>query len=141
MSYVLDASVALKWFLPEPDSDLAAPFLQRFAEGTEHFVAPEILLAEFAHVLTKHKRGGRIDSATASDIWADFLSLGIELVPVAATAGAAFRECLTAHGSFYDALYVVLARERSCTVLTADDGMANAYGANGLVTKLRVLSS
>lgn len=51
-SYVLDAGVAAKWFLPaatEPLSREALQLLQRYAKGRVNFVVPDLFFAEFAN--------------------------------------------------------------------------------------------
>jgi predicted nucleic acid-binding protein len=57
MKYVLDASVALKWVLSEPDSQAAVKLRDEFAHNVHELIAPDTFLAEVAHALTKADGG------------------------------------------------------------------------------------
>ena len=57
MRIVVDASIALKWVIPEPDSDAANAL--RAAE----LIAPALWLAEAANALWRHARLGKITAA------------------------------------------------------------------------------
>ena len=54
MTIVVDASVALKWLLPEDDSDLAD------ALRAENLIAPPLWLVEGANALWRNVRNGKI---------------------------------------------------------------------------------
>ncbi|HUY12806.1 MAG TPA: type II toxin-antitoxin system VapC family toxin [Terriglobia bacterium] len=58
MRVVLDASVAVKWLLPEADSEKAQDVLLDWNAGRLELVVPGLLLAEVANVLWK-KAGKR----------------------------------------------------------------------------------
>jgi predicted nucleic acid-binding protein len=64
--YVVDCSVALKWFLPEESSDKALAVLSRVRSGEILLSAPEVLQPEFAHALRKFVVGQRIDRGEAT---------------------------------------------------------------------------
>ena len=58
--FVLDASVAAKWFLDDEEFiDLARSFLERFLKGEIEFFAPTIIKYEVGHLLTKAYREKR----------------------------------------------------------------------------------
>jgi predicted nucleic acid-binding protein len=50
---VVDASVVLKWFLPEPDSAAADFLLEKFLNDEVELVAPDLILVEAASALWK----------------------------------------------------------------------------------------
>ena len=53
--FVVDASVAIKWFLPEIHSDAALPLLAH-----KHLLhAPDLIFSEFGNVLWKRVRKKR----------------------------------------------------------------------------------
>jgi predicted nucleic acid-binding protein len=60
MKYVLDASVALKWVLPEVDSDKAVILQNQFTNNVCELIAPDTFLVEVAHALTRAERKGVI---------------------------------------------------------------------------------
>ena len=139
MLYVLDCSVALKWFLPEELTERALPLLERFRLGEDTVIAPEIVLAEFGHVLRKRVAGSWLPGEDARAIWADFRALGLATIPISTLADRAFDLALEHMATFYDALYVAAAESRDCTVVTADDGMSGAFGRLGRISPLRDL--
>jgi predicted nucleic acid-binding protein len=57
---VVDASVAVKWVLKEPDSDAA----RRIAEQAE-LLAPDLLWAELGSLLWRRQRQGELSASDA----------------------------------------------------------------------------
>ncbi len=53
--YILDASVVMKWFAEEEDSDKAVEFLQGQARGDFLLVEPDLPIYEVANVLKYSK--------------------------------------------------------------------------------------
>lgn len=129
MRYVLDCSVALKWFVPEPLSEEAREVLRQHQAGAVTLLAPEIILAEFGHALRKRVSSRDLSRQQASEIWNHFLSVEIEAVPTRSLAQVAFPLALDNMATFYDALYVALAVREECRVLTADERMVNAFAS------------
>jgi predicted nucleic acid-binding protein len=66
MTYTLDASVALKWEPPEPDSDNANRLRDDFRNGVHDLIAPDPFILEVAHGLAKAERE-RCEFVTADD--------------------------------------------------------------------------
>lgn len=65
MKYVLDASVALKWVLPEADSEKAIQIQADFENRIHELVAPDTFPIEIAHALTRAERRGLIQPPEA----------------------------------------------------------------------------
>jgi hypothetical protein len=66
MRYALDASVSLKWELPEPDSDKANQLRDDFRNGVHELIAPDSFILEVAHGLPKRSaRGGSPTRSTS----------------------------------------------------------------------------
>jgi predicted nucleic acid-binding protein len=53
MKYILDSSVAVKWVLPEVDSDKADHQRDAFIQTIHELLAPEVFHVELAHALTR----------------------------------------------------------------------------------------
>jgi hypothetical protein len=53
MKYTLDASVAMNWVPPEPDTPKAVRLRNKFREGLHDLIAPDIFVPEIAHGLTR----------------------------------------------------------------------------------------
>lgn len=79
-TYVLDASVAAKWVLPnEPLTVNADALLRGYTEGRVSLVVPDLFFAEFGNVLWKAEQYGRcgarvIDTAMAKMLAHEFRS-------------------------------------------------------------------
>ena len=65
---VLDASVAVKWYVREQGSDQAVQLLDR---EDLHFVAPDLFRAEIANALLRQNRSGQLSEAALDSALAD----------------------------------------------------------------------
>ncbi len=139
MRYVIDCSVALKWFVPEPDSPLATRVFDRYRLGEISLIAPEVMMAEFGHGLRSHCLAHRITGDEAQAVLAEIHDASPVLVSTTELASDALRLALAHQASFYDALYVALAIREGVEVLTADERMNTAFGALGCTSLLRGL--
>lgn len=61
MKYVLDASVAIKWALPEADSLKALALRDDYRNAIHELIAPDIFQIEVAHALTRAERSVHSD--------------------------------------------------------------------------------
>jgi predicted nucleic acid-binding protein len=129
MKYVLDASVALKWVLPEFDSPQAHQVRAAFQSGVHDLISPDIFPVEIAHALTRAERQQRISVGDSLVLLADILSScpvlhdGLPLLDRAAELSSHLRI------GVYDCLYVALAEQEACELVTADDRLIRSIGA------------
>lgn len=124
MEIVLDTSVAIKWYLPEQGTDKAA-IIQDRLENSEWIVyAPDFLMLELANVLWKRRQ--EIGESDALDTLQDAISSGIEFVRTDHLTPVAYQIARQSGRTVYDSLYVALARERNCDLITADERLFNA---------------
>ena len=56
--FVLDSAVALKWVLPEIDSDKADRLRDDFRNAVHELLSPDVFPVEVAHSLTRAERRG-----------------------------------------------------------------------------------
>jgi predicted nucleic acid-binding protein len=130
--WVVDASVALKWFLPaerEPDAELA-----RAAVGRLTMRTTDLAVYEVAHVLTTQSGwdAGRIEEALT--LLTEICGTPLELRPEDRRLAA---ELALSHGlTFYDASYAAIARRFGRKVLSADSDLLEPGLAVGLRTAL-----
>jgi predicted nucleic acid-binding protein len=123
-SLVIDASVATKWVLNEPDSP-AARRLVRQAQ----LLAPDLLWAEIGSLLWRRHRQGELAVAEAREMMLDLRALPIEshglyaLLPLALEIGMAINH------SIYDCIYLALADREDCRFVTADRRLRNAVAS------------
>jgi len=79
--YVVDSSVALKWFFDEPLTRQARAFAQALESKTHLGVAPDILMAEVAHVVRKRQMERKLSVDDARNLWRSFRAAPIQYVP------------------------------------------------------------
>lgn len=119
---VVDASVAMKWFLPEKDSDSA----DRVLTSAWPMHVPDLLLVETASVLWKKVRSSHLSRSEAATIRHGLESVSLILHPVGPLIDAALELALDAGRSIYDSLYLALAFALDCPFVTADEKLVNA---------------
>ncbi len=128
MAYVVDASVAVKWFVPEELTEEALSYL-----SDEHeLLAPDLLWPEFANIVWKKVRRGELTPDEARRI----LSLR-QQVPLKVTAStnlidSALEIALGLDRTVYDSMYLALAAHRDCVMLTADRRLFKAVDSSEL---------
>jgi predicted nucleic acid-binding protein len=127
--YVIDAGVAVKWFIPELDSNKARELLERFNRSADDLLSPDLLIPETANVFWKRVERGDITWQEAEDNLNDCLALNLPLVPSVLLAQKALTLARAHHRSVYDCLYLALALDRNCHFVTADERLFNAIVA------------
>jgi predicted nucleic acid-binding protein len=120
MKYVLDASVALKWVLPEDESDIADKLREEYREGVHDFLSPDVFWAEVGHALARAERRGIIHRPDGSRLLAEILTTPPRLSPSFPLLTDAYSIASALRTSFYDCLYVAVAERESCQFVTAD---------------------
>jgi predicted nucleic acid-binding protein len=130
--YVLDASVAAKWYLPaegETNKETALALLRDYSSGTIELVVPDVFWTECGNIFWKAARQGRISARTAEDSIADLVTFDLVTVGSKALLREALRIASEFDRSVYDAAYVALASEWHAPLVTADERLANALAA------------
>ena len=125
MRIVVDASVALKWFIPEIHDTAARRLLSQYYEC----IAPELVLTEAVHVFTKRHRRDEMTAQTAH-VSLQTLSELVSISETASLASIALDLAITHQRSAYDALYVALALREGCQLVTADRRLYDALHAS-----------
>ncbi len=135
---VVDASVAVKWVLPEPGTLQARRLLEASADGRLDLIAPDLFIGEVGNVLWKRcrLRGELVEDEARAALEA-VLAVAPELVPSEALAARALELALAFRRPISDCLYVALALRDHCSLVTADSRLATALGpATGHVVRL-----
>ena len=120
---VVDASVAVKWYLPdEDDADKSGALLGQFRQGEIELVAPEQIRYEVASAITVATRGRapRLTLEQGRRAIEEFLALGLETVRGGRIVRLAYGLAHEHDCAFYDALYLALAQELGVPLITAD---------------------
>jgi predicted nucleic acid-binding protein len=130
--FVLDASVAVKWFLSPKDEPLSAEALalyKEYLQGKVSFIVPDIFWAEVGSAFWKAIRLGRFQKASAEEAISSLAKCELPTFTIAALLERAFLIATTFDRSVYDALYVALAVQSGAELITADERLVTALAA------------
>jgi predicted nucleic acid-binding protein len=132
MRLVVDASVAVKWFLPEIHSQAAS----RLLNGEFELMAPDLIWSELGNVLWKRWRRRELTRESASEILRDFNRYPLRIVRSGPILDDTWRLASTLNRSFYDSVYLALAETQKCALVTADLNFFNALKGSRLSTSM-----
>jgi predicted nucleic acid-binding protein len=133
MKYVLDASVALKWVLNEPDSGIADRFRDDVRNGVHALIAPDVFPIEAGHALTRAERRGLIPIGSAEAHWLDILTTAPTFFACLPLMRRAMAVSSQARIGVYDCLYIALAEREGCPLVTADDRLVRTFPGGSVV--------
>lgn len=131
-AYVLDASVAAKWFLPPVRETLTSEALQvlhEYGAGRVRLTVPDLFWPEFGNVLWKAVRQKRILPRSAEESIIELEKAEIGTAPSKPLLKDAFAIAAAFDQTVYDGIYVALAVASDTPLITADERLANALGA------------
>ncbi len=111
---VVDASVAIKWVIFEPDRELAYALLDR------RLLAPDLLLIECANALRSLAARGTLAADDVQPAWATICAAPLQISPAVDLLDDALALALVLGHPVYDCLYLALAIASSSRVVTAD---------------------
>lgn len=115
-SVVVDASVAIKWFLPEIHSEAAG----RVLKSRQRILAPDLIWAEVGNTLWKKNIRQEITVEESGGILKDFLRFPLQIYSSKILLDTAWNLAVRYRVSVYDGLYLALALGRGCLLVTAD---------------------
>jgi predicted nucleic acid-binding protein len=128
MKYAIDASVALKWVLPEIDSDKAIRLLTAFQAGVHELMSPDVFPIEVSNSLARAERNGAIPTGVADIHLTNILSTSPRLHPYQPILRRALAIACSARHGIYDCVYVALVEREGCELVTADDRLIKKLG-------------
>jgi predicted nucleic acid-binding protein len=88
-------------------------------------MAPDLLLAELGNVFLKKVRLGEMQASVVPRS-VSTLHDAVTMMPMTGLFEAAFEIASDHNRSFHDALYVALALDQHCPLITADERLVNA---------------
>ena len=128
---VIDASVVVKWLVPETDDKFALRLQDQFRDGELKLLAPPLLLLEVGNALWKRVRRGELSSEAAELCFDQLIIDAPELLEKTEVTISALHLALAHKRPIYDCLYLALALDRRCDLITADErffaAMSPAY--------------
>ncbi|MFB6352500.1 MAG: type II toxin-antitoxin system VapC family toxin [Halobacteriales archaeon] len=122
MNVVPDASVVVKWFVPERHHEPARALRDDYLEGHHDLVVPALLPLEVTNAL---KYSQFHDEERLSVAAESLVEYGLELRPFG-RSGAVAETAVELGITVYDASYLALAAALDCPAYTADERMLEA---------------
>lgn len=115
MNLIIDASIAIKWFVPEIYWECAARL-----QNSPDLYAPDFMLLECSNILSKKVRRHEITRDIADEIQQNLLYAPVQLYPWQDVLEEATEIAHATYRSVYDCLYLALARQLQGKMVTAD---------------------
>lgn len=134
---VVDASVAVKWLVPEEKR----PEAMALITGAGTLLAPDLILTEVCSALSRKARLRQISPAEAEEavsVWLEAIRRGVlGLHRSVDLVEESFQLSLALDHALPDCSYVALARRVGGTLVTADEKLAKkASGIKGIQVRL-----
>jgi len=118
---VIDASVLVKWFVSEPDSDKAIALRDRHVNGELQLAAPSLIVYEALNAL---RYSGLFSTSELKDVAAAIQSYGLSLYGPDKEGAEMAVEAAQANGlTVYDGSYLGLAKKLEADFVTADKAL------------------
>jgi predicted nucleic acid-binding protein len=137
MPLIVDASVAVKWFVEEEDSDLAL----RLLRTGNALLAPELVVAEAENAFWRYFQQGVLDPETAVLDASRIRYYFSSLVSISDLAEQAAAIAIDLGHPVYDCFYLTLAERESVPLVTADSRLLRRLQGSGWRSLVQPLSS
>jgi predicted nucleic acid-binding protein len=135
--YVVDASVAVKWFVPEIRSESAVKLLR----PENVLAAPDLLITEFCNTLWKKTVRRELEADQALRCLKDLNRMPLQLYPSTKLAHDAFQISIRERLSVYASLYLALASLLDCHIVTADERLRKSIRDGELKQRVLLLAA
>jgi len=116
MSLVVDASVAVKWVLPEADSERAVAVRTM----DDDLIAPSLVCAEIGSAIWRAALRLDVSAGEARENLNIAMAHYRRIIPLEELADLAIALAIRLRHPVYDCFYVALAERKRCALITAD---------------------
>jgi len=141
LNLVIDASVLIKFYVPEILSDRAERLLAKVEREEIGLLAPDLIYPEAGNTLWKKQRLKELTRFEVEEITDAILSLPLKIESSKPLLSLAV-ELATVYGiTVYDALYISLTKVYETTWITADRKLAEGLGKTDLRDSVTWLGS
>lgn len=113
---VIDASVAVKWVVPEEWSDVA----RELSGLTDRLIAPRLIMTEVANALARKTMHGLLDREEAAFHYRTLTIMLPDLITIDDMIEPAFQKACALRHPIYDLIYLETAQRFDAQVVTAD---------------------
>ncbi len=118
--FVVDASLVIKWFVPEVDSHFARQWL----DAPHDYMAPDLLFPETGNTVWKKIRRKELSPDEGQRLVRDLSGIAVETIAMRGLLPDAHALALATGITVYDATYLALAVRLETQVITGDDRFA-----------------
>lgn len=115
MTLVVDASVAIAWFVEEPATAMAEPLLRN-----RRLFAPDLIVSEVTNVLWRLARTGKIGEEHVATACRELPHSVAALIPCSVLMGRAYGIARSLDHPAYDCFYLALAESLQAPLITLD---------------------
>ena len=122
---IVDANVAVKWFVAQDGSGVAAKLITR-----GDLTAPHLLISEVTNTLWRYVKADALDAAKACSAISALPRFFNSIIDDASLAPAAFDLGLKLGYPPYDFFYVALAINKDANLITADKRLINRLASS-----------
>ena len=136
MSLIVDASVAVRWYLPEPGAKEA----ERVLLSEMPLLAPELIIAEIGNAIWKRVRRGEVSERDAVDIVGRAMTAFTRLTPLSELAVSAMALAAKLDHPVYDCFYLALAARENAPLITADKKVHGLRDRAGVAVDLLAMT-
>jgi predicted nucleic acid-binding protein len=124
--FVVDASVVIKWFVPEIHSDAAS----RLLAAKHQYLSPDLLFPEVGNAIWKKVRRGELTAEEGQQLAIDLAGIAVETVSTRDLIVDAQALAISTGLTVYDAMYLTLAVRLKTELITADDRLSRTIAAH-----------
>jgi len=132
--YVVDASVVIQLLITDTYSSETENLFASIPQGNK-LIVPEFGLLECTNVLWKHVRFHNLNANDASMLVNDLIQLDIVITPAIGLMPRALQVGLAHQLAIYDSIYIALAEQLKCSLITVDKRQAKAAQAETIKLK------
>ena len=132
MNLVIDASVLIKFYVPEILSDRAERLLAKVGNKDIDLLAPDLIYPEAGNILWKKQRLRELTRPEVEEITDAILSLPLKIEASKSLLPLAVDIAIAYGTTVYDASYLSLAKVYKTTLITADRKLVDALAKTDL---------
>lgn len=132
MRYVVDASIAVKWYVPEIHSVEA----ERLLDTSHDLHVPDLIIPEFGNIIWKKIGRGELTVQQGRKIIDAFIEVPFSKYPASPLLKPALEGAARSGQTVYDWMYLALAVALDCAMVTADDKFYQALSSGTLARHL-----
>jgi predicted nucleic acid-binding protein len=126
VNLVIDASVLIKFYVPEVLFDRAERLLAKVEKGDIELSAPDLIYPEVGNILWKKQRLKEITHSEVEEITDAILSFPLKIEASKPLLPLALDIAIACGITVYDAIYVSLAKVYETAMMTADRKLVDA---------------